>query len=128
MLMAFKIFSNQEECQRLVDIFVILLVFFHLEYDSAALCIFGMFPFRLDVPLEDINGVDLLPLIIDLVSKYSKMLRNRLVAFFASKNKKVFERLNGGFNPDIGQVGNSVQCMHSVQSITVPRLFLFRFA
>lgn len=64
--MSFEILADQEKCQWLIDVFMIFLIFLHLEDNSPTFRVFRVFPFGLDVPLEDIDGVDLLPLIVDL--------------------------------------------------------------
>ena len=63
--MAFEVFAEEEKCQWLVDVLIVFLGFLHLEDNSASLRILWVFPFGLDVPLEEVDGVDLLPLIVD---------------------------------------------------------------
>lgn len=70
--MPFEVLSQEVEQQVFVDLLVVLLLLVYLEDQTAALRVFRMFPFGLNVPLEEVNSIDFLPLPPDFITRLKK--------------------------------------------------------
>lgn len=67
-LVPLEVFPDQIKEQSFINLFMIFLIFVNLKHKPTTFAVLGMLPLGLDVPLENIYGIDLLPLSIDLVS------------------------------------------------------------